>query len=120
MELEHSRIQFITEIKEKVRAAQYEALRAVNIQLIDLYWELGKAISEKQAAGWGKAIVPTLSEELQNEFPKILRLNVENNYRYSGPNSQTDQKKILSLRPSLPSLAILQKVWFYTIVEAMA
>ncbi|MCX6272118.1 MAG: PDDEXK nuclease domain-containing protein [Bacteroidetes bacterium] len=71
MNLEISQKQFIADIKEKVRAAQYEALKAVNFHLINLYWELGKAISEKQIEGWGKAIVPTLSKELQKEFPSM-------------------------------------------------
>jgi len=62
---------FIAEIKQKVRAAQYEALKVVNKQLINLYWEIGKSIAEKQSENWGKAIVPTLSKELQNEFPGI-------------------------------------------------
>lgn len=62
---------FIAEIKQKIRTAQYEALKAVNTQLIDLYWEIGKSIAEKQSESWGKAIVPTLSKELQNEFPGI-------------------------------------------------
>jgi predicted nuclease of restriction endonuclease-like (RecB) superfamily len=52
-----------------VRQAQYEALKVVNTQLIHLYWEIGKSIAEKQGENWGKAIVPTLSKELQNEFP---------------------------------------------------
>ena len=64
-------INFITEIKAKVRQAQYEALKAVNAQLINLYWEIGKSISEKQSESWGKAIVPTLSKELQKEFPGV-------------------------------------------------
>jgi predicted nuclease of restriction endonuclease-like (RecB) superfamily len=70
-ELEIVQTQFIAEVKEKIRQAQYEALKAVNVQLIHLYWELGKAIAEKQVLGWGKAIVPTLSKELQNEFPNM-------------------------------------------------
>lgn len=65
MELEKQQAQFILEIKEKVRSAQYEALKAVNTQLISLYWEIGKSITEKQKDGWGKAIVPKLSFELQ-------------------------------------------------------
>ena len=60
---------FITDIKEKIRKAQYDALRTVNAALIGLYWDIGKSISKKQKDGWGKAIVPTLSEELQKEFP---------------------------------------------------
>ena len=69
--IEAHQLLFIAEIKDKVRQAQYDALKAVNVHLINLYWELGKSISEKQALGWGKAIVPTLSKELQNEFPNM-------------------------------------------------
>ena len=71
MNLENAQKEFIIEIKNKIRNAQYEALKAINTQLIQLYWELGKAIAEKQTEGWGKAIVPTLSKELQKEFPNI-------------------------------------------------
>lgn len=48
------------------------------MHLINLYWELGKAISEKQTEGWGKAIVPTLSKELQNEFPTMSGFSAGN------------------------------------------
>jgi len=66
-----SQMVFITDIKHKVRAAQYEALKAVNTELINLYWEIGKSIAEKQSENWGKSVVTTLSKELQKEFPKI-------------------------------------------------
>jgi predicted nuclease of restriction endonuclease-like (RecB) superfamily len=78
MSIEISQNQFIARIKEKVRAAQYEALKAVNVQLITLYWELGKAISEKQTEGWGKSIVNTLSKELQQEFPEMTGFSTTN------------------------------------------
>jgi hypothetical protein len=60
------------EIKEKIRTAQYTALRAVNKQLIQLYWDIGKTIVERQKADpntWGKAIVEKLALDLQKEFP---------------------------------------------------
>ena len=69
---------FIAEIKHKVRQAQYEALKVVNTHLIGLYWEIGRSIAEKQTLGWGKAIVPTLSKELQMEFPGIGGFSVGN------------------------------------------
>ena len=62
-------ISFITEIKEKVRSAQYEAMKFVNTTLIDLYWDIGKSLSDKQKESWGKSVVSTLSKELQEEFP---------------------------------------------------
>lgn len=64
-------LSFISEIKQKVRSAQYEALKVVNVQLINLYWEIGKSIAEKQIENWGKSVVPVLSAELQKEFPGI-------------------------------------------------
>lgn len=76
--LEKNQLSFIAEIKDKIRQSQYEALKAVNVHLINLYWELGKAISEKQTEGWGKAIVPTLSKELQNEFPTMSGFSAGN------------------------------------------
>lgn len=76
--LENSQIAFISEIKNKVRNAQYEAMKAVNVALINLYWEIGRSISEKQAENWGKSIVSTLSKELQNEFPGVGGFSVGN------------------------------------------
>ncbi|MFN5218414.1 MAG: DUF1016 N-terminal domain-containing protein [Sphingomonadales bacterium] len=71
MHPDKSSLVFIAEIKQKVRQAQYEALKAVNLQLINLYWEIGQSIAEKQSESWGKAVVPTLSKELQAAFPGI-------------------------------------------------
>lgn len=63
---------FVVEIKERIRQAQYDALKTVNKQLISLYWDIGKMIVEKQNQfNWGKSIVENLSLELQNEFPGI-------------------------------------------------
>lgn len=61
---------FLVAIKERIRLAQYQALRAVNKELLSLYWDLGESIHQKQdALGWGKAVVQTLADDLQLEFP---------------------------------------------------
>jgi hypothetical protein len=36
------------EIKQRIRAAQYEALKAVNKEMISLYWDIGRMIVERQ------------------------------------------------------------------------
>ena len=62
---------FLIEIKARIRRGQYQALRAANTELLSLYWDLGEAIHQKQEAlGWGKAVVQTLSDDLQAEFPR--------------------------------------------------
>jgi hypothetical protein len=41
----------LAEVKERVRAAQYDALKAVNKELVALYWDIGRMTTERQAAG---------------------------------------------------------------------
>ncbi len=61
---------FFSKVKSRIRVAQYEALRAVNKELVGLYWDIGKMISEKQIKqGWGKSVVENLAKDLQNDFP---------------------------------------------------
>lgn len=61
---------FLVEIKTRIRQAQYQAFRAVNNELLSLYWDLGESIHQKQKSlGWGKSVVETLARDLQAEFP---------------------------------------------------
>lgn len=70
---------FVKEIKEKIRESQYNALKAVNKELIALYWDIGRNIFEKQQKfGWGKSVVKELSHELQKEFVGIKGFSVQN------------------------------------------
>lgn len=60
---------FLIEIKQKIKEAQYSALKSVNKELIDLYLYIGmRIVEQKKEFGWGKAIVETLSKDLQKEF----------------------------------------------------
>lgn len=71
-------ISFLNEIKQRIRHAQYEAMKAVNTEIIALYWEIGRSIAEKQANGWGKSIVEQLSKDIQKEFPGIKGFGTSN------------------------------------------
>ncbi|MCK9423374.1 MAG: PDDEXK nuclease domain-containing protein, partial [Bacteroidales bacterium] len=73
---------FLLSIKKRILDAQYTALKAVNKELIRLYWDLGKMIVEKQEKqGWGKAVVQTLAMDLQREFPGISGFSLSNLWR---------------------------------------
>jgi len=70
---------FVKEIKSKILSSQYEALKAVNKELISLYWDIGKNIVQKQEEfGWGKSVVKNLSTELQKEFVGIKGFSERN------------------------------------------
>ncbi len=67
------------EIKQRIRSAQYEALKAVNKELIGLYWDIGKMIVERQKGEtWGRGVVEKLAADLQAEFPGIGGFSVRN------------------------------------------
>ena len=72
-------LDFRNEITSRIRSAQYEALKAVNKEMIALYWEISRRITEQQAAlGWGKSVVENLSRDIQKEFPGIKGFGVSN------------------------------------------
>ena len=74
--------QFVTEVKSKIQQARLVALKAVNKQLIDLNWSIGKLIVERQEKyGWGKSVVEKLSKELQTEFPNTQGYSSGNLWR---------------------------------------
>jgi predicted nuclease of restriction endonuclease-like (RecB) superfamily len=67
------------EVKQRIRSAQYEALKAVNREMINLYWDIGQMIFIKQQNyNWGKSVVEQLSKDLQTEFPGISGFSARN------------------------------------------
>ncbi len=57
--------QFLDEIKTEIRQAKIRVARSANRELIQLYWRLGKAITDKQEAlSWGKSVVEQLARDL--------------------------------------------------------
>lgn len=70
------------EIKQRIRSAQYEALKAVNREMINLYWDIGQIIvTQQQGASWGKSVVEQLAKDLQAEFPGISGFSAANLWR---------------------------------------
>jgi hypothetical protein len=64
--------ELLVKVKQRIRSAQYEALKAVNKELIALYWNIGEMIvSRQQGETWGKSVVANLSKDLQAEFSGI-------------------------------------------------
>lgn len=69
----------LTELKQRIYAAQYAALRVVNRELIQLYWEIGQTIDERQSReGWGKSVVERLSADLKTEFGEKSGFSTQN------------------------------------------
>lgn len=77
--------ELLASVKNRVQLAQYTALKAVNTELVGLYWDIGRMIVERQdVEGWGKAVVENLAADLRAEFPGIGGFSASNLWRMKG------------------------------------
>ena len=61
---------FLESLKTRVQQAQTKAMLSVNRELIQLYWDIGREIVERQdREGWGKSVVDRLAADVQKAFP---------------------------------------------------
>ncbi len=73
---------FVNNLKERIRAAQIQAALSVNRELIELYWDIGKGIAERQTSeAWGRSVVEKLATDLHNEFPEVAGFSERNIWR---------------------------------------
>lgn len=72
---------WLKKLKQKIKLAQLKATVSINMQLMELYWELGKDIVLKQnEAKWGDAILDQLALDLKLSFPEIHGFSRRNLY----------------------------------------
>ena len=66
-------------LKSQIKQSQIKAALAVNSQLIKLYWDLGKQITDKQEnSAWGSGFIEQLSKDLKSEFPEMSGFSAKN------------------------------------------
>ncbi|NIM17193.1 MAG: DUF1016 family protein [Candidatus Aminicenantes bacterium] len=70
---------FFKEVKTRIQMAQVKANFAANREMIILYWNIGRMVCTVQnSVGWGKKIIPRLSQDIKNEIPEIKGFSVTN------------------------------------------
>jgi len=58
----HSNVTDFAQVVTLIRQAQYDVFKVANTKLIELYWQLGRIISERVAsAKWGKGVVSDMA-----------------------------------------------------------
>ena len=61
---------WLDELKSRIHGAQQRAALAVNRELVQLYWQIGRDILQRQAAqGWGSKVIERLAHDLRVAFP---------------------------------------------------
>jgi len=102
---------FLTDLKERIRAAQGRAALAVNRELVLLYWQIGRDIAEKQeGGGWGDKILDRLAADLKSSFPDMEGFSRRSLYRMRA------FYRAYKDRPEFVSQAATQIPWFHNVV----
>jgi len=71
-----------SEIVSIIERARENAFRAVNHELISMYWEIGAYVSDKIKNGsWGKSVVADFAKYIQTERPDIKGFSASNIWR---------------------------------------
>ncbi len=69
----------LADVKGRIQSAQTRAVRAVNAELVRLYWDIGRIIVDRQRReGWGAAVIPRLASKLRNELPELKGFSQRN------------------------------------------
>ena len=109
-------VQLLTEIKERVRAAQIRAAASVNRDLIRLYWDIGRQIVLRQEhEKWGEAVIERLAADLQKAFPEMKGFSARNLWRMRAFYRAYSEKEAILPQPvaEIPwghNIIILEKV----------
>ncbi|MBA3045720.1 MAG: DUF1016 domain-containing protein [Euryarchaeota archaeon] len=84
---------------ELIENARTRAYRAVNTALIDLYWDVGKYLSQQIATReWGKGVVDTLAIHIRQYDPAIRGFSAQNLWRMKQfYETYKDSEKLSSL-----------------------
>jgi len=71
LKLDTGYINWLKNVKSLVQSTRSKAMLSANASLIELYWQLGKAIFlEQQQSQWGDKVIDQLAKDLKEAFPE--------------------------------------------------
>jgi len=90
----------IDEIRTRIGSAQRRAIRAVNSELVELYWDIGRLIDEHSE--WGNRFIEKLSQDIHQAYPEARGFSVRNlKYMQAFAREYPDRSIVQSLPAQL-------------------
>lgn len=78
-EMSDSYLDFIEEIKKEIQNQRLKVVLNANSSMICLYWNIGKAILQKQEEeGWGTRVIDRMAKDLKDAFPDMSGFSPRN------------------------------------------
>ena len=61
----------LADIKQRVLTQRLRVVTAANAAMVELYWDIGRTILDRQRnAGWGAKVIDRLSADLREAYPR--------------------------------------------------
>ena len=78
-EMSDSYLDFIEEVKKEIQKQRISVVLNANSSMICLYWNIGRAILQKQEEeGWGAKVIDRMSKDLKDAFPDMSGFSPRN------------------------------------------
>jgi len=106
---------WLADLKGRIHTAQQRATLAVNRELVQLYWQIGRDILARQAEqGWGAKVIERLAHDLRTAFPEMKGFSPRNlKYMRAFAEAWPDGEFVQGVLAQLPwyhQLALLDKL----------
>ncbi|MBN2744978.1 MAG: DUF1016 family protein [Marinilabiliaceae bacterium] len=98
-------VEWLTGLKNRIKSTQIKAALSANKEIIELYWEIGRELFEKQDnQGWGNSVVDNLEKDLVSEFPDMKGFSRRNLFYMKGFYTfyKSDFEKVQQLVAQIP------------------
>ena len=126
MEIQNNIFSYTTllkQVKARVALAQKKAIYAANGEMLTMYWDIGKLLSESQKQiGWGNNALEQLSNDLKNDYPKVKGFSPRNCrcmiqfYKEYNQELTIWQQPVAKLEVSNLILPVKQLSWSHNVI----
>ena len=126
MEIQNNIFSYATllkQVKARVALAQKKAIYAANEEMLTMYWDIGKLLSESQKQiGWGNNALEQLSNDLKNDYPKVKGFSSRNCrcmiqfYKEYNQELTIWQQPVAKLEVSNLILPVKQLSWSHNVI----
>lgn len=105
----------LADIKRRIQRERIRVVLAANSAMVQLYWDIGRTIMERQGReGWGARVIDRLSADLQKRFPDMTGLSPRNlkymrAFAAAWPDPEIVQRVVAQL-PWRQNIALLERL----------
>jgi predicted nuclease of restriction endonuclease-like (RecB) superfamily len=105
---------FLEHIKKDIQDSQLRAAVSINKELIELYWRIGKMLSEKALSeSWGSKTIERIAKDLASSFPNVNAFshrNLKFMRQFADSYSEGIRETAISLIPWGHNILLMQRI----------